>query len=324
MAVLAFAACSETSPKLVPLPPAKHEKVTNTGGEKYTFNPRVDILFVIDDSGSMSDHQNNLQKNVEKFTRLLDANQILDYHFGVITSSLNSAGRKGGYGKLVGPVTVVDRNTPNGLKTLRENIVVGTSGSATEMFFDPVKRALSAPLITNENKGFYRDDAHLAVIFLTDADDQSYDLEPQTYFQFLVGLKGGDPKKVLHYGAFIPRGNMDCDREGEPEPDRIEEVMTLFGGKSFELCDPDFGDKLADLALDLETQVGRVMYLSRAADPSTIQVTFGNGILPNDPEKGWVYDPAKNAIIFGRSIDWQSQPPGSQIEVNFIAAEYDN
>lgn len=317
--------CSETSPKLVPVPPVKLDKITVPGAEKYSFNPKVDILFVVDDSGSMEGHQQNLIKNIESFTKGLASNQILDYHFGVLTSSLGeyNQGKKGGKGKLVGPPTVIDRQTPKGLDFLRENLHVGTKGSGTEMFFDPVKVALTPPLIDNENKGFYREDAHLAVIFITDSDDQSDDLEAQTYFQFLMDLKKGDAKKLLHYGAFIPRSNSTCNRSGEPQPDRIEEAMLLLGGKAFELCDPDFGQKLADIAVDLETRVGRVMYLARAADPSTIEVKFGNGLLPNDGAKGWVYDPARNAIIFGQYIDWKSQPPGSQIEVNFIAAQYD-
>jgi hypothetical protein len=322
---MTLAGCSEESPKLVPLPPVKREKVQDSGGEKYTFNPKVDILFVVDDSGSMEVHQQNLIKNIELFTKALGNNQILDYHFGVLTSSMGdfTSNPKGGKGKLVGPPTVIDRLTPGGLAKLRENLHVGTKGSGQEMFFDPVKAALSTPLIDNENKGFYREDAHLAVIFITDADDQSEELEPQKYFQFLVDLKKGDVKRVLHYGIFIPRSNTTCDRSGEVQPDRIEEVMQLFGANALGLCDTDFGQKLGDLALDLETRVGRVMYLSRAADPSTIEVKFGNGWLPNHPEKGWVYDPARNAIIFGSQIDWKSQPPGAQIEVNFIAAQYE-
>lgn len=324
IASLSLIACSENTPKNVLPVHVKREKVKDNGSERYTFNPRVDVLFVVDDSGSMETHQQNLAKNIDLFVKGLSNNQILDYHFGVLTSSMDgfSSGTKGGDGKLVGPVTVIDRGTPGGLAALRDNLQVGTSGSSQEVFFDPVKAALSAPLITNENKGFYRDDAHIAVIFITDADDQSDDLDPQTYYQFLLDLKKGDPKMVLQYGAYIPKADQQCSRSGESEPDRIEELMRIANGTTLGLCDLDFGQKLADLAVDLGNRVGRVMYLTRAADPSTIEVTFGNIPLPNDPDKGWVYDPARNAIIFGNGIVWESYPPGSTIEVNFLAAEY--
>lgn len=321
---LMLAGCSEESPKLTPLPPPKGEKIKHNGGEKFTFNPRVDILFVVDDSGSMKVHQDNLIKNIGLFTRTLGSNQILDYHFGVLTSTMSeSLNPKGGLGKLVGPPTVIDRQTPGGLAKLRENLHVGINGSGSERFFDPVKAALTAPLIVNENKGFYRENAHLAVIFITDADDQSIDLDAQSYYKFLLDLKKGNATKLLHYGIFIPTSNNTCSREGENEPERIEELMKMFGANPLELCDANFGQKLAELAFDLGNRVGRIMYLTRPADPSTIEVRYGNALLPNDPVKGWVYDNFRNAIILGEKIDWESQPPGSEVEVNFTAGSFD-
>ncbi|MEK7358314.1 MAG: hypothetical protein AAB250_17845, partial [Bdellovibrionota bacterium] len=93
--------CSEETPKLVEPQHVKREKVKDSGGEKYTFNPKVDILFVVDDSGSMDAHQQNLAKNIELFTKGLQNNQILDYHFGVLTSSMGGfgSGGSGGDGK---------------------------------------------------------------------------------------------------------------------------------------------------------------------------------------------------------------------------------
>ncbi|MES2964562.1 MAG: vWA domain-containing protein [Bdellovibrionota bacterium] len=325
VAAAVVAGCSEKSPKLVPLVPKKDEKIRDSGDETFTFNPRVDVLFVVDDSGSMEIHQQNLIKNIEAFTRELASNKILDYHFGVLTSSMSdfSSGAKGGAGKLVGSTTVIDRQTAGGLTILRDNLHVGTKGSGQEMFFDPVKAALTPPLLNAENKGFYRENAHLAVIFITDADDQSEDLSVKSYYQFLLDLKMGDPKKVIHYGIYIPTANTTCSRSGEGEPERIEELMGLFAANPLELCDVNFGQKLAELAFDLGNRVGRVMYLSRPAVPESIQVTYGSSVLPNDSEKGWIYDSYRNAVIFGDKIDWESQPTGSTIEVNFIAGQYD-
>ena len=315
--------CSATDPKLVPLPAKKEEKIVNTG-EKFNFNPKVDILFVVDDSGSMESKQANLIHNIQLFTAGLAANQIMDYHIGVLTSSYQDfqKGAKGGDGLLVGPPYYVDRQTPNALQALSENLHVGTSGSGTEKFFAPVMAALSQPLVTGANAGFYRDDAHLAVIFITDANDQSPNVSAQDFYDFLVGLKHGDKAKIISYGIIIPSTDTVCDRSSEDPPVKTEEYMRIAGGTVFGLCDIDYGQKLAGLAIDLGKRVGRIMYLSRAPDVSTIVVTYGSATLPNDPKTGWIFDPLKNALIFGTEIDWKSQPIGSQVEVNFTAAQY--
>lgn len=89
--LLVVGACSETSPKLVPLPLVKKEHIRNIGDSKVSFNRALDILFVVDDSGSMAEHQDNLSKNVKLFTQGIVNNQILDYHIGVTSSSMDQS-----------------------------------------------------------------------------------------------------------------------------------------------------------------------------------------------------------------------------------------
>jgi hypothetical protein len=67
-----------------------------------------------------------------------------------------------------------------------------------------------------------------------------------------------------------------------------------------------------------------VLYLSRPPQPDTIFVTFGSQTVPNDPKKGWVFDPVRNALVFGDEIDLKEEPQGTQVEVDFTAAaEFD-
>ena len=62
-----FVSCnqsSDPSPKGIPYePPKKADKKLND----VSFNPSVDILFIIDDSGSMSSYQEKLALNAETF-----------------------------------------------------------------------------------------------------------------------------------------------------------------------------------------------------------------------------------------------------------------
>jgi hypothetical protein len=45
-------------------------------------------------------------------------------------------------------------------------------------------------------------------------------------------------------------------------------------------------------------------------------------VIPNDPKKGWVYDPTRNALVFGEELDLKPEPTGTQVQVSFTAAKY--
>lgn len=326
VASLLAVGCAETSPKKVPMQFVKNERIKDSGGNRVSFNRAVDILFVIDDSGSMSGHQANLAKNVKLFTQGITGNQILDYHIGVVTSNMDSKpwNPKPGVawrGELWGTTKFITKTTVDGPLELEKNLQPGTDGSASEVFFTPVQAALTPPLVGGANAGFYRPDAYLAVIFLTDSDDQS-NLSANDFYRFLLGLKGGDASKIISYGVNIPKTDRSCDRSGEPEPDKLEAFYRLTNAKTLGLCDADFGTKLAELGDDLARRVGSVLYLTRPAQPDTIVVTYGTQTVPNDPQTGWIYDPVRNALIFGEEIDLLPEPQGTQVEVDFIAAEY--
>jgi hypothetical protein len=319
---LLAAACAKESPKLAPYIEKPPEKVKDIG-TTISFNPRVDILFVIDDSGSMEAKQKNLAKNIELFTNNLASMALLDYHIGVITTTMGAwSGGKGGDGKLVGNPLYIERSTPMGIPALKRNLLVGTNGSGQEKMFEPLYAALTPPVLDNENLGFYRPDAHLAVIIITDTDDQSDSQDADSAYRFLLDLKKNDKNKILTYGVYIPTTDATCDRSGEEHPYRLERFFTITGARTFGLCDVDYGQKLAGIGDDLVQRVGKTLYLSRPPVLKTIVVRFGTIHLPNDPQKGWVYDPRRNALLFGSEIDWGAQPPGTQIQVDFDAAEY--
>jgi hypothetical protein len=316
---VAMSACSREAPKLVEK--IQVRKVT-AHDNRFGFNPRVDILFVIDDSGSMSTHQANLAHNIQLFTASIFNSQLIDYHIGVITSSMDQwQSGPGAHGRLVGMPSFVDRTTADGNQILAKNLIVGTSGSATEKFFEPVVAALTPPASTKENAGFYRDEAHLALVFITDTDDQSENLDADRFLDTLVHLKGRK-EKILTYAAYIPTTDGGCDRSGEELPTRLERFFTLAAGKTFGLCDVDYGQRLAAISEDVVTAVARHMPLSVPPDPATIEVSYGSQVIPNDPSIGWTFDPLNNALIFGKNIKFTEQPLGSLVEVSFRAAEY--
>lgn len=210
----------------------------------------VDIVMVIDDSGSMSGHQSNLSANASSFVSNLGALQTADWHIGVLTTDSSEAGRLFGATRFVTPAT------PAADSILAANMKPGTNGSDYERHFNSLVAGLSEPNLSGYNTGFYRNDAHLAVIFITDVDDQSVNTVQQTA-DFLVDLKKSAGTKVLTYGILAASAlNPRCARESSAEPVRLFQLIELFQGASYDLCAPDWGKKLEVIAKDITVKLG--------------------------------------------------------------------
>jgi hypothetical protein len=187
----------------------------DTDGDTDTNNPgggctKVDLLFVVDDSGSMAEEQINLGNNFPEFIGVLEEyltpnNTQVEYRVGVTTTGvtrnftqtvfgmtlpMNSSGPDGalqgqscGLGEdpwLDGPGGEANAEMFSCMATQ------GTSGSGTEMPFAAMHQALlenpdnplgvpaqSAP--GGPNEGFYRkgEGSLLVIVIITDEDDCS-------------------------------------------------------------------------------------------------------------------------------------------------------
>jgi len=303
--------CSEggVTPMLRPLPDKTVEKVVQKASNiEEFFMPRVDILFIIDNSGSMKSHQANLKNNVKLFISGLQS-AILDYRIGVTTTDRDDRGTLKGFSG-----SYIDKSTPNGLNELEQAMLVGIDGDGTEVVFPQI-----VPVLENTEVEFHRDEAYVAVIFVTDAEDQSLLTASETYIE-LVSVLGGNLEKLLAYGAIIPPGESGngCARDGVEDPLRIIEFINLVHngkgeGKYFNLCSTDFGLNLANVAKDIVEKVGKRVFLNRVPDPKKIQVKYGGVSIPNHFKKGWAYDPKSKSIYFGREMEL---PKGVDAEGN--------
>lgn len=149
----------------------------------------MDIIFVIDDSGSMQEEQTNLAANFPQFAQVLAdyrvGGQPLDFRVAVTTTGKDIT-------TVIGPITDtepgdngefrggcnVDRRwlepgDTNLNAALACRAAVGTGGPSFEMPLLTTEMSLSPPASTGINAGFLREDALLAVVIITDEDDCS-------------------------------------------------------------------------------------------------------------------------------------------------------
>ncbi|HWU44308.1 MAG TPA: vWA domain-containing protein [Bdellovibrio sp.] len=203
--------------------------ITEDGGQsQLDFNPQVDILFVTDNSDSMKAAQENLSRNIDRFTAGIVKNKMIDYHIGVI-SCWDSTERysrlkkdpfnigdlryiKNLSGKYVNKrfFTKADR----GQSSLAASINIGVTpyeqgGPEIEEFFSPLQAAIEKTGHGAVNEGFFREDAQLVVILMTDADDSTSHVSPEQMAKSLIDFKGGNPAKVSVYGVLVRPNDPD-------------------------------------------------------------------------------------------------------------------
>ncbi len=157
--------------------------------------PGADILFVIDNSGSMKEEQDSLKANFGKMMTVLETldGGMPDVHIGVVTSDLGTSTTDGSTGgtafgcnskgddgamhttSAVSGRFIADngRGTHNYSGTLDDAFAaladVGTAGCGIEQHLGAMERGFENPV----NTGFVRDDAYLAVVVIADEDDCS-------------------------------------------------------------------------------------------------------------------------------------------------------
>lgn len=310
--------------------------------------PKVDVLFVIDTSESMTSHQENLKKNVDRFVEAFDANKSVDFHIGVASifdsrrfGPVVPAGkfyplgllrplkdpahpgqpvpgpqfvtRTDGYASILGASLQVgieprcgDVRDANG----HRGCAVDAGGPEFEDSFSPVMAALNG-----QNAGFYRPDAKLAVIFITDANDDS-PYTPEALSKALTDLKGGNSSKISTYGV-LALGTCSHDPDGGPK--RITDFIKN-PGNYFNLCDPDFGDQLAIVGKQIQQSVAKtVLQLSVPASFGSIQVQYGNQLIPWGGQYGWVLGTGRNRIeISGEALSKLNGPPGTKLSITYV------
>lgn len=315
--MLALLGCqAEPGVKNIPFAPVKK---ADKKLDDIFIDAKIDILFIVDDSGSMSSFQDRLAQNAQLFIDRFFQTKFIDYHIGVTTSSLNDFGSVADGGRLnvVSGLNHVDRNTPDGNRILAQMMRVGTGGSVTEQFFSIHMQALSQSLTLGSNSGFYRESANLAIFVLTDTEDQS-GRGVQEAYDFLLNLKNGREEKLNYVAAIIENPTPGCRGESQP-PFKIRALADLHKdrGYVFSLCKNDYGIDMAKIAEDLVRAVSTV-YLDQLPDVRTITVTYGDMVIPNDPDTGWVYSPEENAIFLSPNIDLEESDK-ADLKVNFEA-----
>jgi hypothetical protein len=276
----------------------------------------VDVLFVVDNSCSMQEEQAALQSNFWNFIQFF-VDSGIDYHIGITV--LDDWQGQPPIGQLYGSIPYIDETTPDPVGAFTGNMTMGDEGmGACEVGLEASYRALTTPLIGGYNAGFYREEAFLLLVIVTDEVDGSTTgceaIAHPEYIDWLSTLKGAAGLEQVHFAAITGDYPGGCSSSwGDADPGHgYYQVTTALGvehSSLYSICEQDWSPMMVNLSLEA-AGAQQSFFLSHIPVPGTLEVFLdrdGDGpenefLLTDDPTYqvpySYVYDAASNAVVF--------------------------
>jgi hypothetical protein len=324
---------------------------TDTFIQTSSLNNKIDILWMIDSSNSMSEEQDNLATNFNSFISDF-VSKGYDYNIAVsATDAWRYEYAPGIYSNLV---RFRDGNIYSGstadnsgmylislatdptmvIPTFNTNVKVGITGSGDERAFDSIRQTLNATSV-NGGYNFRRNDAYLAVVIVSDEEDFSRNDAG------VNGCSGGSAaascsnlRPVSEYVSYLDTysGSVPADRKysvsaigvfdsacltaagaSDHMGDRYAELAALTNGVTGSICDADFSPTLDAIQRNI-AELSTQFRLSRTPIVSSIVVIINSINIPQDATNGWTYNSVNNSIVFhGTAVPAQ----GAAINITF-------
>jgi hypothetical protein len=290
--------------------PPELENPTQTDIIIQTTTPEVDVLWVIDNSCSMSCvvgcHGLITDSVVENFHLFMDyfLGSGLDYHLGVVTTDTddNSQAGKLQYGR---GYKYIDVDTVDPIGVFSEMATQGTDGSGQERGLGATFLAIDEVADTF-NAGFYRSDASLHTVVLSNEPDmtQSTVITQSEFVEWYDGLKDEADERTFNAIVCIASNSEECPQTSIGT-DYINTTHEI-GGIVWDIARDDWADLLDQLGAQA-AGLKREYFLSQLPVPETVEVrvedptgvTFYFAEAIGDPPIGdYTYDPSRNSITF--------------------------
>jgi trimeric autotransporter adhesin len=300
-------------------------------------DPKVDFVWVVDNSGSMAQEQKSVINNAGKFFEVLQGKH-LDFNLGVIqTGNSNDCVWENSLLEIVsktqGDAHIVKggwTNLSKGKGAFESNVNVGISGCYYESGIHWAKYALEQKTVPNST----RTGAKLVFILVSDEGDGYGDINggynwrgkwiPETFnttdniftqnkykWYSIIGLvpSTGLPGTCKSYDS---KGDLATSAENPNNSDTTYfNLAKATGGSSSSICSTNYSSILENIATQ-SAAASSSYVLSRNPISSTISVRVAGVPVVQSSLNGWMYNSANRSIIFS-GTSWPEA--GAAIEV---------
>ena len=288
------------NPPEIDIPPQIDEITQSVKG-------KVDVLWVIDNSCSMYEEQSTLIRNFPRFiSYFIDSG--LDWHIGVTSTDMDPGEEPGTHGILnrIGEIRFIDESTPNPIDFFQDLASLGTRGSGMERGLEAVFSAISVHDGCDHNRDFYRRDASLSVIVISDEQDHTQQPILPEFIDWLANLKQNIDDVTFSSIVCLEDDSLNgipCSVNPSVAPSigsKYISVTNAVGGVLWDIREYDWSQVLEQLGLQaagLRTE----FFLRDLPVPETIEVsvkTEDNYVYTFILEQDFIYDPIRNSITF--------------------------
>ncbi|MEK2688108.1 hypothetical protein [Bdellovibrio sp. GT3] len=268
ISILSLAALSACAPQdmsftqstLASSSPGQSDTVIPSRGLSQDFriqeNSKIDILFVVDNSGSMAEEQANMSSRINGFMGLVDH---LDWRVALTTTdprinTADSSGMNAAWGdgqmRLMNGKRFLSNadGSSQAQAALADAIKLGDKGNGDERPIYSIYRAIERDVALPAADRFFRTDSNLVVVIISDEDECSngqcttgFDVsksQPSNLVSLVRSRLGSE--KVMMVDTIVKSpGDNSCTTSNQPAPVLIS-LAQMTGGIVGSVCATDY------------------------------------------------------------------------------------
>jgi hypothetical protein len=301
--------------------------------------PKIDVLFCVDNSGSMSDNQQILADSFSGFINGF-MNAGLDFHVGIITSDVDSnntsywrtrlpdyqGANRGLLLTRYSSDRYLTQNTSGLVSKFEDNARVGIKGSGREQCLNSFLYAMedSALRAGGWNHGFFREDSLLSFVVVSDENEDIQNGE--TIEARVARLKA----RVAAISGVASRGSRfdfiinknypapaTAPAAGQIQfyPERYLKAAQILNAQTFDIA-RNFSSDLLTISSGMVQQATREFTLAKRPAPvSSLVVKIDGQVIPADAVNGYIYHSDRNTVELVGSA--AALLPGSELQVSY-------
>lgn len=299
-------------------------------------NAKVDILVVIDNSGSMATEQANMGA---RFSNFLTQVKDLDWRIGIITTDVDAAtGNRDGHlvqlKNQTGKYILDPSFGTQAQQIFSDTVQMGTNGSGAEWGLKASIRAIDRAFNTNEldthNAALFRADAALAIIVVSDSLDDS-GTKPEDVINRVKAAWPGQKTFTFH-SIVVPESvyttpnsgalnaNDPCRnyREAAQYDGRIyHRLSDLTGGVKGTVCSEDYSTQLSAMGKVTADLVNSVTLQCQPVDSNGDGKVDAGDIAVNDQSGA----PLSGYTLNGTTLTFSSGLPLGNNELKYYCIQ---
>ena len=331
-------------------PTGDFERVTMTYQQATT--SLVDILWIIDTSGSMKEEQDYLGTNFKSFIKGL-SNSKLDFQTAVTSTDICPSTQPDNLEDVVCPGAAdgsssthlrgkfVGRNGRKVLKSTDSDLVtkfssytaLGIDGSSFEHGLKAANLAVEK-VISGDNENLIRNEAFLAVIVVSDEEDDGIALgmtdayngknytelgltkfryTDKDFSSYLKTVKGEGKFSVSAItGTRKKDGKLCTSSHSKPQEEGTQYInaANATGGSVQSICDSNWDETLASLGQDIKSQISQIA-LERTPITGSIKIYVNDALTT-----AWTYSSGSKVVKF---LPDSIPGDGATIKVEYLA-----